>query len=114
MWQSVGHEALRVYADTDHLRASRRKRERRARRARILDCCGRAAMQKETGGKSDAFPHPRSNEYPRRIGDDAAGCGEMGGDGGSQRGQTRFVTALSQPRGAASRKLLQEQPSPSL
>ena len=114
LWQSVGHEALRVYTDADYLRASRRKRERRARRAGILDCCGRAAMQKETGGEANAFPHARSNYYARRIRDDAAGCGEMGGDGGSQRRQTCFVTALSQSHSAAPRQLLQEQPSPSL
>jgi hypothetical protein len=114
LWQSVGHEALRVHADADHFRAGRPEDERRVGRARVFDRGGRAAMQKEPGGEADAFPHARSNEDARRIGHNAAGCREMGGDGGSQRWQTGLVAAMGQARGAASRQLLQEQPTPSL
>jgi hypothetical protein len=112
LWQSVGHQALCVHAtpttsEPVAANASAGPAPHGSSIAVVVPRC-----RKSRAASPDAFPHPRGNEYPRRIRDDAAGCGEMGGDGGSQRGRPASsppsVSPVAPPRASCFRSNLRQ------
>ena len=110
--QIVGHEPFLVHADADHLRSRGGEGERRRARAGILDRHRRAAMEEETRRERDPFLNAGGDNDAARIGDNAAGRGEMGGDCRSERRQPGGIALLGEAGGAAVRKLRQQQSPP--
>ena len=112
--QAIGNEPALVDRDADDLGARRLEGQRRAVGAGVLDDRRRAAMKEEMRRKTDALLHAGGDKNPARVGDHAAGGGQMSRDGGAQRRQTGRIDRLGKAGRATARQLFQDQPAPRL
>ena len=103
--QLVRNQAFEIDGDAGDLRAGRLEGKRRALVARVLDRARRAVIEKEPRRNADALLCAVDDDDAAGIGGNAAGGGEMIGDGRAQRRQAGRIAILRQPAVAAVREI---------